>query len=362
MTDCASFDEHSTPSLSLDSTLQDLSLWQQQLDLGSPGQAAVTLFEQHPRLPGIILTQQQEYTGLLSRRQFFEQMSRPYSLELFSKRPLTLLHEFIQTKALMMPATSGITEAAQVALSRPINLAYDPIVVTSPAGHHVLGMQPLLVAHTQLHELLIKALQHSETQLSQQADNLQQVLYDLKRTQNHMIQSEKMSALGQLVAGVAHEINNPINFIHGNIVPINGYAQDLLRVVQAYQTHYPTPPQAVQDILDEIELDFVCEDLGKLLRSMKVGTDRIREIVLSLRNFSRLDEAEFKAVDLHEGLDSTLLILQHRLKAKPESPAIEVVKEYGHLPLVECYPGQINQVFMNLLANAIDVLDDAAQQ
>jgi signal transduction histidine kinase len=196
----------------------------------------------------------------------------------------------------------------------------------------------------------------------QKSEELQQTLNQLQITQLQLVQTEKMSSLGQLVAGVAHEINNPVNFIHGNITHINGYIQDLLRVVQAYATHYPNPSQTLQTTLDEVELDFLSEDLAKMLQSMKVGTDRIRQIVLSLRNFSRLDESEFKAVDLHEGIDNTLLILQHRLKAKPDYPVIEVVKEYGQLPLVECYPGQLNQVFMNLIANAIDVLEETAQQ
>ena len=196
----------------------------------------------------------------------------------------------------------------------------------------------------------------------QRSEELQQTLNQLQTTQLRLVQTEKMSSLGQLVAGVAHEINNPVNFIHGNIIHIDSYTQDLLKVVQAYQAHSPNPPQTLQDTLDDVELDFLYEDLAKLLQSMKVGTDRIRQIVLSLRNFSRLDESEFKAVDLHEGIDNTLLILQHRLKAKPEFPAIEVVKNYGQLPLIECYPAQLNQVFMNLIANAIDVLEESVRQ
>lgn len=200
-----------------------------------------------------------------------------------------------------------------------------------------------------------------DQQLSQQMQQLEITIEKLHRTQNQMVQSEKMSALGQMVAGVAHEINNPVNFIHGNLTYINKYTQDLLRLLDSYQHHYPKPPQSLQSDLNDVDLDFLTEDITKILRSMKVGSDRICQIVLSLRNFSRLDEAEFKTVDVHEGIDSTLMILQYRLRARSEAPAVEVVKDYGQLPLVKCYPGQLNQVFMNLLANAIDALEDAAR-
>jgi signal transduction histidine kinase len=218
---------------------------------------------------------------------------------------------------------------------------------------------------SQLHEsflLLEKSNEELEVRVQHRTAELSQVLQDLQQTQSQLIQTEKMSSLGQLVAGIAHEINNPVNFIYGNITYIDRYSQDLLKLIQAYQAHYPNPPQMLQKTLDEVELDFIHEDLPKLLQSMNVGTERIRQIVLSLRNFSRLDESEFKAVDLHEGIDNTLLILQHRLKAKPGFAAIEVVKNYGQLPLVECYAGLLNQVFMNLLTNAIDALEESSRQ
>ncbi|MBD2681720.1 MULTISPECIES: PAS domain S-box protein [Nostoc] len=199
----------------------------------------------------------------------------------------------------------------------------------------------------------------AEMQLQQQAQNLENTLRELQRTQSQLIQSEKMSSLGNMVAGVAHEINNPVNFIHGNLIPASEYTQDLLRLVELYQQHFPYPPVEIQAEIIAIDLDFLKEDLVKLFQSMTVGTQRIREIVLSLRNFSRLDEAEFKDVDIHEGIDSTLMILHNRLKAKPNHPEIAVIKEYGKLPLIECYPGQLNQVFMNLLANAIDSLEQS---
>ncbi|XHX81103.1 MAG: sensor histidine kinase [Stenomitos frigidus ULC029] len=191
---------------------------------------------------------------------------------------------------------------------------------------------------------------------------MQQLLEELQRTQVQMVQSEKMSALGQMVAGVAHEINNPVNFIHGNLTHVQEYSNNLLNFVQLYQKHYPDPASEIQIEAEELDIEFIQADLPKMLTSIEMGTARIRQIVLSLRNFSRTDEADFKAVDLHEGIDSTLLILQHRLQGRSERPAIQVIRNYGNLPLVECYPGQLNQAFMNILANAIDALEDANLQ
>ncbi|MFN6466145.1 MAG: cache domain-containing protein [Nostoc sp. DedVER02] len=211
----------------------------------------------------------------------------------------------------------------------------------------------------QLHEsftALEKSKEKLEDRVEERTTELKNALEELQRTQSQVIQSEKMSSLGQLVAGVAHEINNPVNFIHGNLVHVQEYTQDLLAFVQLYQQYDPNPAAEIQRVAEDIDLEFLQEDLPKMLSSMKVGTDRICQIVLSLRNFSRIDEAEFKSVDIHEGIDSTLMILQHRLKAKPEQPEIEVIKDYGNVPLVECYAGQLNQVFMNILVNAIDAL------
>jgi signal transduction histidine kinase len=194
-----------------------------------------------------------------------------------------------------------------------------------------------------------------------QATRLQNTLNQLKSIQAQLIQTEKMSSLGQLVAGVAHEINNPVGFIAGNLIHTQAYAQSLLRLLSAYEQAYPAGTDLIQSIREEIDIKFLYEDFPKALSSMMIGANRIKEIVLSLRNFSRLDESEFKAVDLHEGIDSTLLILSHRLKASPDRPMIQVTPEYGPLPLIECAPGLLNQVLMNLVSNAIDALDSAVQ-
>jgi signal transduction histidine kinase len=220
----------------------------------------------------------------------------------------------------------------------------------------VAWRQIQLIEHTKAQVVLLSAQQKT---LQQQAHTLSQALRQLQQTQIHLVQTEKMSSLGQLVAGVAHEINNPISFVYGNLTYAHQYSEDLLKLLQLYQQHYPHPAPEIQQQAEAIEINFLIQDLPKLLTSMQVGADRIIQIVRSLRSFSRLDEAEKKAVNIHEGIDSTLMILEHRLKAGPKRPAIKVTKAYGDLPLVECYPGQLNQVFMNILTNAIDAIEES---
>lgn len=244
-------------------------------------------------------------------------------------------------------------KAVQTAAEGPLLSALDTIV-----AQYQQESDQEHAASVEHEKMLYQQSREAAAQAEQKAEELQQTLTELTQAQAQLIQSEKMSSLGQLVAGVAHEINNPVNFIHGNLSHIEEYTQDLLQIVQQFHQLYPQPVPEMQAAIEAAELDFIEEDLPKVLSSMKLGTDRIREIVRSLRNFTRMDGAEVKAVNLHDGLESTLTILHNRLKARADRPAIQVIRDYGELPLVECYAGQLNQVFMNILSNAIDALED----
>jgi signal transduction histidine kinase len=351
----------SVPQLGLKSTIYVLPLWDYSLDLSRHGRDAICAFEQNPLLPGILLVEQGQHVGLLSRRQLFERMSRPYSRELFTRRPLRNLYEFVETETILLPDTTLITEAVQKALERSPDSIYEPIIVETATGYRLLEMQQLLLAQSQIHTLLTTVLQQSEASARDQTKQLQQTLEQLQQTNAQLIQSEKLSALGQLVAGVAHEINNPVTFIAGNLTHVVQYSEELLTLVNLYQKHCPQPLEEIAILNQDADLEFIKEDFPALLCSMQTGVDRIRQIVLSLRNYARHDESDRKTVDIHEGIESTLIILKHRFADNATLQVIQLVKHYGNLPPVDCYPGALNQVFMNLLSNAIDALEEGAK-
>ena len=256
----------------------------------------------------------------------------------------------IATRAIARPL-EAVTFVAKAVTQEGNFTLQAPVTTEDEVGSLATSLNQLVQwvgEHTRALEL---ARQTLEQRVEERTQELQEALQNLKETQVQLVQTEKMSSLGQLVSGVAHEINNPINFIQGNLVYVNEYAQELLRLIDLHQQESPNLRAVLQDQIDESHLYFIRTDLPKLVASMEMGTERIQKIVQSLRNFSRLDEAEMKVVNIHEGIDNTLLILNHRLKQ-----GIEVVKKYGDLSVIPCYPAQLNQVFMNILANAIDAL------
>lgn len=233
--------------------------------------------------------------------------------------------------------------------------------ITKPfQQEEVLARVKLHLKMRSLTQIIAKQNKELEQRVQERTAELSRTLSDLQQAQIQLVHSEKLSALGHLVAGVAHEINNPVSFIFGNLSHLSEYIKSLLAHLQIYQQHYPNPVSAVSEHAETIELNYLLEDLPEIINSMKIGVERISNLSVSLRNFSRSDTSNKVPFNIHEGLDSTLLILRHRLKAKGNLPEIQVIKKYGNWPTVTCYPGQLNQVFMNLIANAIDALEEEA--
>lgn len=320
------------PNLTLESTLQELPLHDYQVEVERLTRDVAHAFDDRPLLPGVILTKGDEFAGMISRRRFLEQMSRPYGLDLFMNRPLEVLYPFIMTGGNVFPSTTRIEWMTQQALQRSPEELYEPIVVQfEDDRHYLLDFHQLLVAHSQIHQLA------------------QQVIRD--QSQAQVIQTEKMASLGRLIASVSHEILNPVNFISGNLNYLATYSRDLIRLIAAYEVALPQGSTEINEMREEIGFDFIQHDLPNILDSLKLGSERLRSIVGGLRTFSHMSETDRRPVDLHKTIDNTLIILNSRLKN-----AIDVVRNYGDLPLIDCYSGQLSQVFMNLLSNAIDAL------
>lgn len=320
------------PTLSLESTLQELELHDFQVKSSCLGSEVAQVFEENPLLPGVILVEDGELVGAISRRGFLEQMSRLYGVELFSKRPLKVLYDFVKSETLVLPGTTSIVTAAQRSLNRSPELIDAPLVVQiSPYIYRLLDVHQLLVAQAKIHELTTQLLH--------------------EQTQAHMIQTEKMASLGRMIAGVAHEILNPVNFIWGNLSYLSRYSQDLIQLLSIYEQEFANTSPKVVATKEEIDFNFLIKDFPQVLDSMRMGAERLRKIVGGLRSFSHMDEVQHRETDIHECIDNTLLILGSRLKQ-----GIDVVKDYGELPLVNCYAGQLSQVLMNLISNAIDAL------
>lgn len=324
-------------------------------------------FNQFLGQPKLMILGQYLYNKLplLLEGQAIAPADHPVNLALRTKQHNKQSYEFQQNGELrFIEITWAFVEVkANLELQTPEESS--AVIVARDITQQCLFEQQLQTANEQLEQLVIQRteeLQAANLKLELEANQLQFALEELQRAQMQLIQSEKMSALGQLVAGIAHEINNPINFIHGNLFHLEEGIETILTILDLYQQQYPTTSPIIEQTATELELDFILEDIPKLLQSMRLGSNRIREIVLSLRNFSRMDEAEYKAVNLQEGIESTLLILRHRLREMENQFNIEVQCDYDeHVPLVECYAGQLNQVFMNILVNGIDALQERYQ-
>ncbi|HLO50794.1 MAG TPA: ATP-binding protein [Kamptonema sp.] len=332
-----SLSQGSNQDLSLESTLRDLPLYNFHVQSSCLGVTVAEIFEKNPLLPGVILAEVGNFAGMISRRRLLEYLLKPQGIELFLNLPLKVLYSYARTEMLVLPETTTILTAAQQALRRSPELQGEPVVAvqSEPKSYRLLDVHALNIAYWQIRGI--------ETQ----------VRYE--RTQTQMIQSEKMTSLGRLVDGVAHEILDPVGFIWGNLTYVTDYSQNLIELVSAYEALWPQIPEEIVQLKEDIEFDFLQQDLPRTIGSIKAGAERLTKLATSLQNFCHIDEVHPKPADLHAVIDGIVLLLKSRLTGE-----IEVVKNYGYLPPLLCYAGQLNQVFMNILTNAINALINEA--
>ncbi|KAF3889976.1 MULTISPECIES: sensor histidine kinase [Nostocales] len=329
----------SNSDLGLESTLRELPAYNFCVETNFTGAEVAVYFDKFPLLPGVILVEKGKYMGMVSRRRLLEFLIRPYGQELFFQQPLSVLYSYARTEVLLLTENTPILAAIQLALRRSAELLGEPVVVhTAPDIYRLLDVQELNVASWQIRGI--------ETQ----------VRYE--RSQALMVKNDKMANLGRLVDGVAHEILDPLNFIWGNLAHVDNYSQDLMKLVAAYeQENFPLSEETNQ-IKQEIELDFLQQDLSRAIASIRAGAERLKKLVTGLQNFCHIDEVYPKPADIHANIDSIILLINSRITGE-----IEIVKNYGHLPPVSCFIGQLNQVFMNILSQAVDtLLNEAVRQ
>ncbi|AFY32872.1 sensor histidine kinase [Calothrix sp. PCC 7507] len=323
-----------TYNFTLESTLQELPLWELKFDISEFSFELAEKFQANPLLPGVLLVEGSELVGMISRQRFLEYVIWPQILEKFSDCSLKVLDQFLRSDFLILPGEMLILGAAQKSLERQPELIYEPIVVRLGIQKYgIVDARQLLVAQSRICELTTKVLREQ---------NIQQ-----------LFQTEKLASLGRMVAGITHEIRNPVNCIAGNIPFLLKYFQELIELISAYETEYSNSSPIIQEIKDKIDLDFIASDLPQILNSINISSERLRQIITSLCSFSAKTENKRQPADIHACIDSTLLILKHQMHQD-----IEIVKNYGDLPLINCYSGQMSQVFMNLLNNAMDALYD----
>lgn len=324
--------EGSDRSFSLESTLQDLQLCYFQAEWSCLGVEIARMFEKYPLLPGVVLMEQGEYRGMISRRKLLEYLLLPHGTQLFLNHPLEVLYHYARTETLVLLETTSIIAAAGQALRRSPELLGEPIIIKKGNQSYYL---------LDIHELNVAAWQIRGIEA--------QVRYE--RIQAQMIQSEKMASLGRLVDGIAHEILDPVSFIWGNLTYISTYSENLLDLLQIYEKYVTEAPPEVAALKNEIEFEYLQQDFMNALQSITSGSERLKKLATSLQNFCHIDEVYPKPADIHSLLDGILLLLKSRLNNE-----IKIIKNYGHLPPVPCYAGQLNQVFMNIFTNAINAL------